>query len=68
MDIKDISSEKEKVLICWVAQFLNYWEDESMLYGKAAKIIVNEIIQTLSLYAEGKDIDQMPDVASFFPD
>jgi len=59
--------DKEPI-IEWVAQFLNYWEDERMLYWPAAEIIVNQVVDYLILSegVEQKGPDQMPDPSSYF--
>ncbi len=57
-------------LIDWVARFLNYWEDESMLYRPAATIIVEYILnaQNLSQDLVQKGLSHLPEPESYFPE
>ncbi len=60
-------SDKES-LIEWVAQFLNYWEDEPMMYGPAAEIIVNQILEFLNhtRQSENEQLIPLPNPETFF--
>ncbi len=55
-------------LLNWVADFLNYWEDEPMLYWQAAEIIVNQILISQNPLQDGQQMerDQMPGPETFF--
>lgn len=67
----DVKLSQKKALEDWVATFLSYWEDASMLSTKAAKIIIDEIFKVYPCLSEGvcrNTLYQMPDPESFFPD
>jgi len=40
----DRQAVDRECIIDWIAKFLNYWEDESMLYRPAAEIIVDQLL------------------------
>jgi len=63
------SAFDKEPLIEWVAKFLNYWEDEGMLYEPAATLIVEHILKFIETHYEGRQGDLikiLPEPSSLF--
>lgn len=69
-DKSEILSDDPRLepLLSWLAQFLNYWEDEPMLYDRAAKIILDQILNFLShmQQPENEQPIRLPEPDTFF--